>query len=121
MRCRVLIVEDNHDLRVDQRIILEEKGFEVYSATNGKDALKLIQEGLEPEVIVLDLVMPLMDGEEFLSRFQALKPQHQSQVLIVSGSLGKAKDLNTSRYNLFPKPIIMDEFARTVRDLIPTA
>lgn len=118
MHQSVLIVEDNHDLRVGQRQVLEERGFAVYSATNGKDALKLIHEGLKPKVIVLDLAMPLMNGEEFLKELNQVEGHEQSKVLIVSGCSSALEFHSNTCYMLYPKPIILDDFANTVRGLV---
>jgi CheY-like chemotaxis protein len=62
----VLIVEDDGDAREALIIVLEDVGFEVVSTTNGADALMLLRRGIRPCVIALDLMMPVMDGEELL-------------------------------------------------------
>jgi CheY-like chemotaxis protein len=64
----VLLVEDEHDVRVSVRSILEDEGYEVLSATNGKEAIALLQSvAVPPKLIILDLHMPVMDGWEFVA------------------------------------------------------
>ncbi len=61
---RVLIVEDVADLRDFYAILLREEGYEVACACDGSDALRWLS--WDPDVILLDLMMPIMDGYEFL-------------------------------------------------------
>jgi two-component system, OmpR family, response regulator CpxR len=63
----VLVVEDDHDVRVTLRSVLEDEGYEVWTATNGRDALELLKTSTHnPALAVIDLMMPLMDGWELI-------------------------------------------------------
>jgi CheY-like chemotaxis protein len=62
---RVLIVEDNEVTRDVMALILESDGFEVSTAANGRSALERLRGGERPCVILLDLMMPVMDGWQF--------------------------------------------------------
>ena len=64
---RILVVEDDSDLRTSLAEVLEEEGYEVALATNGWDALEQLG-GPPPHAILLDLTMPGMDGWTFRSR-----------------------------------------------------
>lgn len=66
---RVLVVEDNDDLRTLLREVLQDAGFEVVAVRNGAEALEL-GGGWQPAAIVLDLMMPVMDGATFLRERQ---------------------------------------------------
>ena len=62
----VLIVDDDVDIREALSDVLEDRGFAVVTAANGLDALRLIRSmALPPSVILLDLMMPIMDGWQF--------------------------------------------------------
>lgn len=61
----VLLVEDNADVRAGMVEWLQAEGFRVVAAENGRDALAQLRAGLKPALIVLDLMMPVMDGIEF--------------------------------------------------------
>ena len=77
---RVLIVEDDKDLNAAYKIILKKEGHAVESALNGKDALE-IAEKFNPDLILLDLLMPIMGGLEFLHNYN-LEKHSQVRVLI---------------------------------------
>ena len=61
----VLVVEDDFDLRDALVPILEYEGHRVVSAANGKEALERLHAMPPPSLILLDLMMPVMSGEEF--------------------------------------------------------
>lgn len=64
---RVLIVEDDPDLNEAFKIVLSKEGYDVLTAFNGQEALGFLEEDEpNPDIILLDLLMPVMSGEEFL-------------------------------------------------------
>jgi two-component system response regulator MprA len=63
---RVLIVEDDRDIRQELAELLEEHGYCALLAEHGQHALELLQAGNRPDAIILDLMMPVMDGWAFL-------------------------------------------------------
>jgi CheY-like chemotaxis protein len=67
MKKKILIVEDEEGLRLLYKEELEIEGYEVLTARNGKEAIKKLEEG-RPDLIILDIVMPVMDGIEALGR-----------------------------------------------------
>ena len=81
MAPRVMIVEDNPDIRMALGDLLGAQGLDVVLAENGRDALDLLAEGQLPEWIVLDLVMPVMDGRQFLHVLDAAGPHPPVTVL----------------------------------------
>ena len=64
----LLVVDDDHELRETLAEVLREEGYRVHQASNGKEALQVLQRGLQPCLIVLDDMMPIMSGTEFLAR-----------------------------------------------------
>jgi CheY-like chemotaxis protein len=63
----ILLVDDDDDLRTSLGHFLSDEGFPVHSARNGHDALMQLKEMMEPPgLILLDLMMPVMDGSQFL-------------------------------------------------------
>ncbi len=64
----VLVVEDHEFAREAVAALLSTMGYDVIEAENGRDALAVMAKGARPDVILLDLMMPVMDGWEFMKR-----------------------------------------------------
>ncbi len=67
MKKKILVVEDEEGLRLLYQVELEAEGYQVITARNGKEAIQKLEEG-KPDLIVLDIVMPVMDGMEALGK-----------------------------------------------------
>jgi CheY-like chemotaxis protein len=80
----VLVVEDDEDVREALIVLLEDEGVRAVGATNGRDALEKIRRGFQPSLILLDLMMPVMDGERFLRERKADPGLAGIPVVIVS-------------------------------------
>lgn len=78
---RILIVEDDKDLNNAYSIILESEGHQIASAFDGKEALKKLKD-FEPDLILLDLLMPVMGGLEFLQKYDLVNKHPDVKVLI---------------------------------------
>lgn len=97
MTPRVMIVEDNADIRAALGELLGSQGMDVVLATDGRDALDRLAEGASPSWIVLDLLMPVMDGREFLHALDAGGPHPPVTVLTALSYDAETRDLE-SRY-----------------------
>jgi two-component system response regulator (stage 0 sporulation protein F) len=64
---KILVVEDEESLRLLYEMELKAEGYDVIAAKNGKEAIKQIEEK-RPDLVILDIVMPVMDGMEALGR-----------------------------------------------------
>jgi CheY-like chemotaxis protein len=82
----VLIVEDDEDIRADLSAILRVKGFSVDEAANGRDALARLRAGDPPCVMVLDLMMPVMNGWELRAAMRDDPALRGVPVIVVSGA-----------------------------------
>jgi CheY-like chemotaxis protein len=81
----VLLINDNVDVSAGLRVILELEGYAVEIASDGREGLRRLHEGLRPRVILLDLIMPVMSGQEFRQE-QAQHPElSQIPVILLSG------------------------------------
>jgi len=77
----ILIVEDDIDLNAAYKLILEKAGYNVKSAFNGQEALAILKD-YKPQLILLDLLMPIMGGLEFLQNYELQKKHPEVKVLI---------------------------------------
>src|SRR5437762_13786214 len=87
-RPKVLVVDDNSDVRRLYAIGLNQRGFEVKLAANGAEAVERIASE-KPDVILLDWLMPLMDGSEVLARIS--EPASPIPIIVISGQPAPAK------------------------------
>ena len=87
-RGSVLVVEDDADVRSSVCDQLREDGFEVDSAEDGEQAWKLLLRGQKPDLIVLDLKLPVMSGWELLNRLRASVTLLDVPVVVISAYLG---------------------------------
>lgn len=107
MKRSILVIEDNHDMRVSLRQELEEQGFRVISVANGKDAMKLLTTGLRPDSIVVDLHMPIMSGYQFLREKKKIHALDETPVTVISGDLPGS---SVEMYDFFAKPFNWHQF-----------
>ena len=110
----ILIVEDDADTREAIGISLQAEGYAVRAAPDGLEALELLDQGLRPCLILLDLMMPVMDGVHFRME-QLNRPEiAEIPVVVVSafGQLTRAKWLRATDY--LPKPIDFDRLMAIV-------
>src|SRR5688572_25572172 len=78
---RVLIVDDDQDLRESLQVLLERRGYATDTAEHGAEALEKIDPDAPPGLIVLDLMMPVMDGWQF--RMKLLEDPRTADIPIV--------------------------------------
>ena len=85
----ILVVDDDPDIRDSLREVLEDEGYEVATVGNGREALDYLKQASpRPCVILLDLMMPVMDGWQF-RREQKLHPEIAEIPLVVITATGK--------------------------------
>jgi CheY-like chemotaxis protein len=112
----VLVIDDDPDIREAIGDLLEDEGYEVTSAANGREGLGLLYDGLRPSVILLDLFMPVMSGLDFLE--YQLKDPRLSEIPVVVFSAADS-DLETVRVRMsgvavMSKPFDNDELIALV-------
>jgi CheY-like chemotaxis protein len=81
---RILVVEDDRDLRFVIRMVLERAGYEVAEARDGVAALESISAG-QPELIIADLTMPVMSGIELVSHLRSDPATASIPIVLLSG------------------------------------
>lgn len=83
MKAKIAIIEDDQAISEMYRIKFEAEGYDVETAENGKLGLELIEQ-MRPTVVLLDLMMPVMDGEEVLAHLRASQWGKDIKVIILT-------------------------------------
>lgn len=114
---RVLIIDDNEDVRSALRAMLEDAGYEVAEAADGPDALT-VAAGRRTHIILLDLQLPPHGGFEVLQQLKAVASLRKVPVIIVTGSV-EDEDLRTAKklgaWDYVNKPWAIGEVEARVR------
>src|SRR5580765_7552213 len=113
--CPVLIVEDDEDLRDMMAQMLTIEGFNAATAANGREALDYLHSTGKPNVILLDLMMPVMDGWEF-RRQQKADPELAPVPVIVLSALDPPRAATVDADAFLKKPLDFDRLLDLVRD-----
>jgi DNA-binding response OmpR family regulator len=83
IKSKIAIIEDDAAISMMYRIKFEAEGYTVETAENGKIGLQLIED-MKPDIVLLDLMMPEMDGEEMLTKLRATKWGKDVKVIILT-------------------------------------
>jgi len=118
MAWQVLIVEDDEDVRESLAEVLTARGYHTLTAENGNVALSMIRkDGLKPSLVLLDLMMPVMDGYQFLQS-QAEDPWlSQVPVVLVTAQRPARKLAFSSVRGVIEKPLDLRSLLSMVRDV----
>lgn len=84
-RKRILVVEDDPDIADASRELLESEGYTVYVARNGREALEFLDNEHAPCVVILDLVLPELGGDEVLHRIEAREGGNPPLIITTAG------------------------------------
>ena len=113
-KCLVLIIDDDEPIRTALAEILQLSGYEVAVASDGQEGVELLEIGLEPSAIVLDLMMPRMDGWAFLSHIRQ-DPRYQGVPVVVASAV--AQDRPAGADACLQKPFDLRQLHREVARL----
>jgi CheY-like chemotaxis protein len=115
MPCRVLIVEDQEDLREMMAQMLTLEGFDAETATDGVDALgKLLRSAVQPQIILLDMMMPRMDGWTFVDH-QTNNPAIAAIPVVVLSAAPRNQLRDIRVVAILQKPLNFDELLAVLR------
>ena len=109
----ILIVDDEPDIRFMMRLILESAGHEVTEARHGGMGLQSVKAS-RPDLVITDVMMPTMDGLEFITRLRSDPETAAIPILAVSGN----SELATAADARLRKPFLAPELLRVVGLLI---
>ena len=114
----ILLIDDDKDICELLQLVLESEGYRTAVANDGATAWRQLNDGLQPALIILDWMMPRMDGEQFLNKLSASRLA-KVPVIVMSGNdaiHGKAATL--TRGCCLKKPVELDDLLSTVKRVI---
>ncbi|MBV7505168.1 response regulator [Neobacillus drentensis] len=119
MKEKILIVDDQFGIRILLNEVFQKEGYQTYQAANGIQALEIVTKH-DPDLVLLDMKIPGMDGIEILKRMKVIDPDIRVIIMTAYGELDmiqEAKDLGAITH--FAKPFDIDDIRAAVRKHIP--
>jgi DNA-binding NtrC family response regulator len=120
-KIRILVVDDEHLIRWSLEQNLKKQGYEVVTAGNGEDALRLVREE-QPDLVLLDIQLPGITGLEVLERVKEI--DEEIIVIMVTAHGGLETAVNAMRlgaYDYINKPFNLDEMAIVIKKALETS
>ena len=118
MVCKnILIVEDDEDIRDAMQMALRSEGYEVFTAANGKEGLGILPRMARPCLILLDLMMPVMNGWEFSKALEKDMVLAGIPIVIVTAFEDQGGTIKSK--GIIKKPVDLDALFRIVRKWCP--
>jgi CheY-like chemotaxis protein len=111
----ILVVEDEQDILFALKQILLAQGYRVAEAANGRDALEWMEHSEMPDLILLDMKMPVMDGWQFAKEFRR-RWDHSCPILVMTAAADaekRAQEIHASGW--IGKPFLFSELIESVR------
>lgn len=122
MRDLILIVDDDEDIREALAMVLERRGYAAVAAANGRLGLDRLAEGLRPSVILLDLMMPTMNGWDFIRQISQDEALARIPVVVLTGYVKMAGDVPIpGTAAILSKPIEVPTLLAVLAGLRPPA
>lgn len=113
MKCNnVLIIEDDRDIRESLQLVLETEGYSVKAAANGHEGMEMLKRINRPCLILLDLMMPVMNGWEFLQARSQDIMVASIPVVVVSAATDRLKEAKAD--GALRKPVEIDALIKIV-------
>jgi CheY-like chemotaxis protein len=113
--CRLLVVDDDAVIREMLDMVLVSEGFEVITAVHGAAALTILDQ-MTPNVILLDMKMPVMDGWEFLRRYRQRPGQKVPVVVLTAAQDDKRRAADVGANAYIAKPFAIDDLIRVLNE-----
>ncbi len=114
----VMIVDDDESFLDLASTFLEKGGYETITAPSGKEAVNYLEKGKDPDLVLLDMMMPGMDGWETYDRLKDVKPNIDVAFLSALENVPDLKSTGVLDYIVKRRPFTQDRFVRKVRKLI---
>ena len=117
---RILVVDDDDAIRTCVAALLRAEGYEVLSAGNGVEALDLLAaaDGDGPDLILLDMHMPTLDGRGFVREYRRRPGRHAPILVMTAAPDAAQRAAEIEAHAVLPKPFDIDHALETVRQCL---
>jgi CheY-like chemotaxis protein len=108
---RIMVIDDEPNIMMVLSEILTDAGHEICTASNGLAGWELMQQKIKPELLLLDLCMPGMNGKEFIQKMSSDPKYRDIPIILITGSVPNKKDFPPagSYQDFICKPFDIDE------------
>ena len=115
----ILVVDDDEDIRLTLKQILEDEGYPALSAANGEEALHIIhREPRPPRLVLLDLMMPVMDGARFQAKLAEDPGLAAVPVVVISAGASPQRQAGVHAAGYLSKPVDLRTLMGTIRGIV---
>lgn len=115
----VLLIDDDDDVRLSVSLLLRDEGYDVVEVSNGKEALDVLNRGLRPHAILLDLMMPVMSGWDFWDKHEERAELRCIPVVVLTATGLRQGAVGSAR--VIGKPVGVDELKDAVATAVASA
>lgn len=115
MRKPILIVDDAPDIRRTLKMVFESEGFETVEVANGREALDALARGVDPGLIILDWMMPVLSGEEFVEQLDSVKLPFEPPIYVLSAAERQPERIDPRIVGWLKKPVGIEEMLQVAR------
>jgi two-component system response regulator (stage 0 sporulation protein F) len=115
MKEKILIVDDQFGIRILLNEVLQKEGYQTFQAANGVQALEIVKKN-PPDLVLLDMKIPGMDGIEILKRMKVIEPDIRVIIMTAYGELDMIQEaMNLGALTHFAKPFDIDDIRVAVK------
>ncbi|QIL03363.1 response regulator [Sphingomonas sinipercae] len=114
-RATILLVDDEELVRTGTADMLSDLGYDVVDANSGAEALKMLRDGVEPDLLISDYLMPGMNGVELITQARTLAPAMQAMLITGYSTIAEGPGASLPR---LAKPFRHAELAEFVAELL---
>ncbi len=114
----ILVVDDDHKIVALIKTVLSEHGYHVVCAYDGDKAIEMAQT-LKPDLVILDVMMPLMDGDDAYIYLRAQESTKDIPVLFLTALRSEEEISQKGDENVMAKPVSMDVLLAKVKQFLP--
>ena len=114
---KILIADDDRNYLVMLESLLKARGYAVYTAKNGEEALEKAR-AVVPDLIVLDVRMPVMEGDEAAMHLKGDEATKHIPILILTGLRTEKEIAENHEENIFAKPVQIQQFLDKIKSFI---